>query len=48
MDVDFDRINHDFVKRHEDIEEGSGVLEQIAEVFGLSRSQVKSLLENEE
>lgn len=45
MDVDFDRINHNFVKRHEDIEEGSGVLEQIAEVFGLSRSQVKSLLE---
>lgn len=64
MDVDFDRINYDFVKRHEDMEEGSGVFEQIAyarvnnpyglkirpekqiaEVFGLSRSQVKSLLE---
>lgn len=35
LDVDFDRIDYDFVKRHEDIEEGSGVLEQMGKSMGV-------------
>lgn len=61
-DIDFDRLNYDYVKQQETIEsDGAGekILitiynpcglkirpeKQIAEVLGLSRSQVKSLLE---
>ena len=61
-DIDFDRLNYDFVKRHEtiectDSEEGIVIIinnpyqlkiapeKQVAVVLGLSRSQVKSLLE---
>ena len=64
-DIDFDRLNHDFVKRHETIEysdskENIEVTinnpyqlkiapeKQIAMVLGLSRSQLKSMLQKEE
>ena len=62
-EIDFERINYDFVKLHETIEcndtEGQVMVtisnpyrlkirpeKQIAEVLELSRSQVKSMLEN--
>ena len=61
-DIDFEKINYDFVKLHETVEySGSGEQivvainnpyqlkirpeKQIAEILGLSRSQVKNLLE---
>lgn len=64
-DIDFDRLNYDFVKLHETIEDsrfGEQILitinnpyglkirpeKQIAMVLGMSRSQVKSLLEKGE
>lgn len=64
-DIDFDRINYDFVKLHETLESsdcGEQMVitinnpyqlklrpeKQIAEVLGLSRSQVKNLLEKGE
>ncbi|MDE7222488.1 MAG: DUF1062 domain-containing protein [Acetatifactor sp.] len=64
-DIDFDRINYDFVKLHESIESsesGERIAitinnpyrlkirpeKHIAEILGLSRSQVKSLLESGE
>lgn len=64
-DIDFDRLQYDFVKLHETIESsGLGeriiitvknphqlkihLVKQIAMVLGLSRNQVKSLLEKEE
>ena len=64
-DIDFDRLDYDFVKLHEtiectDFEEGIEITinnpyqlkiapeKQIAVVLGLSRSQVKSLLETGE
>ncbi len=63
--IDFNRLNYDFVKRHESVESsdfGEQTMitisnpyrlkirpeKQIAEVLGLSRSQVKSLLEKGE
>ncbi len=61
-DIDFDRLNYDFIKIHESTGFGEQILvtvnnplglkirseRQIAEVLGLSRSQVKRLLENGE
>lgn len=64
-DIDFDRINYDFVKLHESIENsesGKRIAvtinnpyrlkirpeKHIAEILGLSRSQVKRLLESGE
>ncbi len=63
--IDFDRLQYDFVKLHETIESnvlGERIIitvknphqlkihlvKQIAMVLGLSRNQVKSLLEKEE
>lgn len=64
-DIDFDRLNYDFVKLHESIENSNFEEQiavtinnpyqlkirpekQIAEVLGLSRSQVKNLLKKGE